>query len=69
MATTSPSKQLTGADRVKFFDLVDKTGSKNNGERIVARLRLNSFVLKKGEDICKATYNAEKAARLRKRRK
>jgi hypothetical protein len=61
--------QLTGADRVKFFDLVDKTGSKNNGERIVARLRLNSFVLKKGEDICKATYNAEKSARLKRKRK
>jgi len=65
-ATGPKPKLLTGADRRKFFDLIDKTGSRYNGERVVARLQLNAFVIKKGEDICKATYLDEKDKRKRK---
>lgn len=61
-------KTLTGALREKFLDLVRQTGSHYNGVRVIARLNLNSFVLKHGEDQCKATYDDEMAKRKKKRK-
>ena len=56
-------KPLTGADRQKFLDLVKRTGSHNNSVRVIARLHLNAFALKHGEDRCKATHDAVLAER------
>lgn len=54
------TKKLSTVQRAKFFRLIDATGSHYNGERVVARLRLNRFVLVHGKDACQAAYDAAK---------
>jgi hypothetical protein len=50
--------KLTREQQREFLDLVRKTGSTKNGERVLARLRLNRFVITHGVDACQELYDA-----------
>lgn len=67
---TGKVEPLRGALQKKFLDLVVETHSPTNLTRIVSRLKLNAFVIKHGEDRCKATFEEEneRRAKLRKKR-
>jgi hypothetical protein len=58
--------KLTLAQRDQFLHLVAMTGSRANSDRVMARLRLNKFVIKHGKDACQEAYDAEQAKRKKK---
>jgi hypothetical protein len=60
---------LTAAQIRKFKALIEATGSQRNGERVVARIQLNAFVHKHGQDACKAAYDLLKPTKRTTRRK
>jgi len=58
---------LTAAQRRKFNDLVDKVSSRDQMERITARLYLNKFVMEHGKEACDEAFEAENKRRAKKR--
>lgn len=61
-------RELSKAERRKFLELLDKTGSRDNGDRVLARLQMNRFVLKVGKDVCQRFYDDYKG-KVAKRKK
>lgn len=57
---------LTAAQAKKFNELVDDTSSRDQLERIKARLRLNRFVIRHGKEACDEAFKKENARRKRK---
>jgi hypothetical protein len=59
---------LTPAQRRKFNALVDGCGSRNQLERIKARLNLNKFVMEHGKEACDEAFKAENERRAKARK-
>lgn len=45
----------------RFLRLVDKVNSSANGDRVIGRLEMRTFVNEHGEKECRAFYNAYEA--------
>jgi len=60
---------LTPSQRKKFNALVDGVSSRDQMERIKARLNLNKFVMEHGKEACDEAFKAENARRKKRKSK
>jgi uncharacterized protein YodC (DUF2158 family) len=54
---------LTKTDKEKFRRLINECASANNGTRILARLKLNKFVINHTKEECQKAYDEMKGER------
>jgi hypothetical protein len=51
---------LTKADKEKFRRLINECASADNGTRVLARLKLNKFVINHTKEECQRAYDEMK---------